>query len=116
MPSPATLKVPGTSPSDGVPEHVEQVVLVQELQARVEAEHRRDHRQPEVRRDRADDAAGRSRWRARSMVTRDVGAAAGEPADVALDLGDVLGVARARAAARGSMSSVNIAGSRLLAP
>ena len=62
----------------------------------VEAEHGRDDRQPEVRRERAGHAAGRSRWRARSMRHPDVGAAAGEPADVALDLGDVLGVARAR--------------------
>ena len=51
----------------------------------------------------------------RSIVDADVGTPAGEPAHVGLDLEGVLGVARA-GRRLGFMSSVNIAGSRLLAP
>ena len=76
----------------GVLEHVEGVLLVQELQPRVEAEDRRDHREPEVaghrRGDpRADDVGDPQRRH------RDVGTPAGEAAGVGLDLGDVLGEA-----------------------
>ena len=93
MPSPATLKVPATSVQRGVPEHGQQVVLVQELQPRVVAEHGRDDRQPEVRRQRAVDVRADHVGGA-EHGDPDVGAAPGEPAHVALDLGDVLGVAR----------------------
>ena len=72
---------------------------MQELQARVVTEDRRDDREPEVRRDRAghvraDHVGGAQQGDA------DVGPAAGEPAHVALDLGDVLGVPGAGGAAR----------------
>ena len=77
-----------------MPEHVEQVVLVQELQPRVEAEHARDDGQPEVAGDRADDVRADDVGRT-DRGDRDVGTAAREAADVALDLVDVLGVARA---------------------
>ena len=98
MPSPATLNVPATSETDGVPQHGEQVVLVQELQPRVEAEHARQHREPEVAGDRAHDVRADDVGRADRRDV-DVGAPAGEAADVALDLVDVLGVSGARAAA-----------------
>ena len=85
--------------ADAVLEQRHQVVLVEELQARVVAEHGGGHRQPEVGGHRArhvpPDDVGAAEHR-----HPDVGAAAGEAAHVALDLGDVLGVAGARGAAR----------------
>ncbi len=76
---------------DRVPEHVDQVTLVQELQAWVEAQHGGHDGQPEVRRDRAVDV-GADHVGGPDLGHAYVGPAAGEAADVALDLGDVLGV------------------------
>ena len=115
-PSPATLKVPATSVSDGVPEHGEQVAARAGTAAAASwpsTVGMTGSRKYDVS---GLVTCGPITLAARSSVTADVGAAAGEPAHVALDLGDVLGVARSAAARRGSMSSVNIAGSRLLAP
>ena len=116
MPSPATLKVPGTLGADGVAGARPSGRCSWRNCSRASKPSTVGiDRQPEVRRERADhvraDHVGAAQHR-----DPDVGAAAGEAADVALDLGDVLGVAGPRAARRGSMSSVNIAGSRLLAP
>ena len=99
IPSPATLKVPLTSEDDGVLEHRHQVGLVQELHAGVEAEDGRDDRQPEVGRQRAADVRPDDVGAAQQRDAA-VAAAPGEPAHVALDLGDVLGVAGARGAPR----------------
>ena len=77
----------------GVAQHPHQVVLVEELQPRVEAEDPGDHREPEVVGQRARDV-GPDHVGGPDHRDVDVGAPAGEPADVALDLVDVLGVAR----------------------
>ena len=58
-PSPATLKVPGMPVGAAWRSTPMQVVLVEELQARVEAEDARDHRQPEVAGERARPRGGR---------------------------------------------------------
>ncbi len=80
-------------------QHVEQVVLVQELEARVESEHHRDHRQPEVRRHRTRHV-GPDHVGATQQGHPAVRSATGEPAHVALDLRHILGVAGARRLAR----------------
>ena len=99
MPSPATLKVPWMSADHGVLEHPVEVALVEELHARVEAEHRGDDGQTEVRRHRADDVGADDVGQPQHGHAH-VGPAPGEPAHVALDLGGVLAETRARRAAR----------------
>ena len=88
----------------GVLEHVEGVLLVQELQPRVEAEDRGDHREPEVAGHRRGDP-----WTDHvgdpQRGHRDVGTPAAEAAGVGLDLGDVLGEA-----ARGEALGVHALG------
>ena len=76
-------------------DRAEQVVLVEELEPGVEAEHGGDHRQPEVGHDRRVDQRPDHVRRAQHGHGH-VGAPPGEAPHVGLDLRDVLGVAGAR--------------------
>ena len=78
-----------------VPQGVEEVVLVDELQPRVEAQDRGDDGQLEVGRQRGVDARAEAVGEAQGR-DGNVRAATREPADVALDLDRVLGEARPR--------------------
>ncbi len=83
----------------GVLEDGEEVVLVQQLQPRVVAGDRGHHGQAQVGGQRALDV-GTHHVGAAQQGDPHVAAATGEAAHVGLDLGDVLGVAGARGAAR----------------
>ena len=96
---------------DRAAQHLHAVVLVQELHPRVEAEHGRDDRQREVAGQRGVDARPDEVGEPQQRDV-DVGPAAAEPADVALDLDRVLARSPDRGSVRGSMFSVNSAGSR----